>query len=181
MIIHLFYFDDDDDDDGDDDMGLPRLWWKQGSGGLLRAYAEALCSPRQPHKQSLPEKTPSYSVGPGDSPWYFSVATAAYHKGQAQRTSAKAGEIWRNRDRVPEPGRNQFRAALRMGSSQQSTIMRFRTYKESRPFRHAHFINTVKLSTTFPSRSLGREHLPKTAASETLTALFGILMVVFGI
>lgn len=51
MIIHLFYFDDDDND-GEDDMGLPRLWWKQGSGALLRAYAEALCSPRQPHKQS---------------------------------------------------------------------------------------------------------------------------------
>lgn len=89
------------------------------------------------------------------------------------RTSAKAGEIWRNRDRVPAPGRNQFRAALRMGSSQQSTIMRFRMYKESnRPFRHAHFINTVKLSTTFPSRSLGREHLPETAASETLQHSF---------
>lgn len=124
------------------------------------------------HTNSLPEKTPSYSVGPGESPWYFSVATAAYQKGQAQRTRAKAGEIWRNRDRVPEPGRNQFWAALRMGSSQQSTIMRFRTYKESRPFRHAHFINTVKLSTTFLTRSLDREHLPETAASETLQHSF---------
>lgn len=51
-------------------------------------------------------KMPFYSVGPGVSTCFFSVATAAYQKGQAQRTKTRAGEVGIKRDRVPESGRN---------------------------------------------------------------------------
>lgn len=62
--------------------------------------------PLSNHTESTRKKT-YHSVGPGDSAWlFFSVAIAVYLKGQVQRTKARAEEIWRDRDREPESGRN---------------------------------------------------------------------------
>ena len=58
-------------------------WATREARGSLRVYEKAKCSPKQ---WESTRKTLSHPMGPRDSAWLFSVATAAYLKGQAQRT-----------------------------------------------------------------------------------------------
>ena len=84
--------------------------------GTTRGLCRSHTLPMATAQRKCTRKMPFYSVGPGVSTCFFSVATAAYQKGQTQRTKTRAGEIGMKRDRVPEPGRNSSAAALRMGS-----------------------------------------------------------------
>lgn len=103
------------------------------------------------------------------------MATAAYQKGQAQRTKARAGEIGGTETEglsLGETRLGQFREVVAVNSSQ-SWDLELRKKVTGQSDMHG-FVNMAKLSTTLPSRSIFQKLL------EVPRALFHIFMATFG-